>query len=181
MLVFVAFGARHEKSYLNAGTPAYHLGHGDAFGDGFAFVPFSLAVVAANVAGSRIAAAVGPVSVLLAGLMAAVVGAAALVWMLGAETTYSEELPAQLLARVGIGLAVPTMTTLLLASVPDEVSGVASGAFTTVRKAGAAVGVAAYGALMAADPLAGLRVSLAVSATLLLAAAAVASARLRQR
>ena len=100
--------------------------------------------------------------------------------MLGPETGYLEELPAQLVARVGIGLAVPTVTALLLASVPREVSGVASGAFTAVRQAGAEVGVAAHGALMAADPVVGLRVALAISAVLLLAASAAAAARLRR-
>lgn len=112
--------------------------------------------------------------------MAAAIGSAALGWMLGPGTTYLEELPAQLLARIGIGLAVPTVTALLLASVPSEVSGAASGAFTAVRQAGAAVGVAAHGALMATDPVAGLRVALAVSVALLLGASALAAARLRQ-
>lgn len=115
----------------------------------------------------------------MAGLLAAVAGSAALAWMLGPETGYLEELPAQSVARVGIGLAVPTVTALLLASVPQEVSGVASGAFTAVGQAGAAVGVAAHGALMAADPAAGLRVALVVSAALLLGAWIVAAARLR--
>ena len=88
---------------------------------------------------------------------------------------------ARAVARQGRhGLAVPTATTLLLASVPNEVPGVASGAFTAVRQAGAAVGVAAHGALMAADPVAGLRVALAVSIALLLGAWIVATARLRQ-
>ena len=147
---------------------------------GLAFVPFSLAVIAGNVAGSRAAARVGAARVLLAGLLIGAAGTVALACTLGPRTGYLEELPAQLVARVGIGLAVPTVTALLLTSVPQEVSGVASGAFTALRQAGTAVGVAVHGVLMAADPVAGLRVALAISAVLLLATAAAAAARLRQ-
>jgi DHA2 family methylenomycin A resistance protein-like MFS transporter len=147
---------------------------------GLAFVPFSLAIVAANLMSGRVAATLGADRVLLAGLLLAAAGLGALVAVLDGTASYAEELPAQLGARIGIGLIVPMATTLLLASVPQEVSGVASGAFAAIRQAGSAVGVATYGALMAAEPVAGLRVALVISMAMLLVALAVSAASFRR-
>lgn len=49
---------------------------------------------------------------------------------------------------LGSGILVPTMTTRMLESLPQDLSGAASGAFNTSRQLGGAVGVALFGTLL---------------------------------
>jgi len=78
---------------------------------------------------------------------------------------------------LGAALAVPTVTALLVNSVPAERAGIASGVLNTCRQVGGALAIAVFGALVAQREtfLDGMRVSLLIAA-LLLAATAVASA-----
>src|SRR5207248_3357030 len=65
---------------------------------------------------------------------------------------------------VGLGsaLAIPTMTALLMGSVPAARAGTASGVLNTCRQLGGAVAVAVFGALVAHPEgfIEGLRISL---------------------
>ncbi|MEE1928822.1 MFS transporter [Streptomyces sp. TRM 70351] len=81
---------------------------------------------------------------------------------------------AVLLMPVSFGgaLAVPAMTGLMLASVPAERAGLASGVLNTFRQVGSAVAVAVYGALVAGSFASGMRVGLIAGAVMLAAAAA---------
>jgi DHA2 family methylenomycin A resistance protein-like MFS transporter len=78
----------------------------------------------------------------------------------------------------GMGLAVPAMTTSVLASVEHARAGTASAVLNTARQAGGAAGVAAFGALaggaQAAPIVSGLQVIAAISVVLLIIAAALA-------
>jgi DHA2 family methylenomycin A resistance protein-like MFS transporter len=140
---------------------------------GWAFVPFAVGVTVANLAGGWLSAKAGARLPMAAGLTLAAVGFALLGGM-GADDTYLSTLAAQLLVRFGIGLAVPPMTTALLATVPRSRSGSASGLLNAIRQAGAAIGVALFGALIRGDMIAGLRVAVLLSAGLLAIAAASA-------
>jgi DHA2 family methylenomycin A resistance protein-like MFS transporter len=82
---------------------------------------------------------------------------------------------------LGGALAVPAMTGLMLAGVPAERAGTASGVLNTFRQFGGALAVAVYGALVGGGSFAdGMRTGL-IAATLLLAAtAAVGITRLRR-
>jgi MFS transporter, DHA2 family, methylenomycin A resistance protein len=124
-------------------------------------------VTAANVVGGRSAAKFGLRIPMFAGLVVAAIGC---VLLLGIDdhTTYLAILPGQLLVRLGIGLVVPAITAGTLAAVPSAQSGVASGALNAVRQTGGALGVATFGALMAADMVQGVRVALAISGLILL-------------
>ena len=85
-----------------------------------------------------------------------------------------------ILVGFGSSLAVPTMTALLLGSVPAERAGTASGVLNTCRQVGGALAVALFGALVA-NPntfLSGMQVSLVLAAVLLLGTA-VASLQVR--
>ncbi|MGD9481684.1 MFS transporter [Streptomyces sp. TRM70308] len=88
---------------------------------------------------------------------------------------------AVLLMPVSFGgaLAVPAMTGLMLASVPAERAGLASGVLNTFRQIGSAMAVAVYGALVASSFTSGMRVGLIVGAVML-AAAAAGTARARK-
>ena len=82
---------------------------------------------------------------------------------------------AVLLMPVSFGgtLAVPAMTGLMLASVPAERAGLASGVLNTFRQVGGALAVAVYGALVAGSFASGMRVGLIAGAVMLAAAAAL--------
>jgi DHA2 family methylenomycin A resistance protein-like MFS transporter len=68
------------------------------------------------------------------------------------------------------------MTTALLGSVDTSRSGLASGTLNTARQTGSVIGVALFGALVAADLVPGLRLALLIGTALALAAAALALA-----
>jgi DHA2 family methylenomycin A resistance protein-like MFS transporter len=75
----------------------------------------------------------------------------------------------------GMGLAVPAMTTAVLASTDARRAGTASAVLNTARQAGGAVGVAAFGALASGTQIvAGLHMAAAISAAVLAAAFALA-------
>jgi DHA2 family methylenomycin A resistance protein-like MFS transporter len=91
---------------------------------------------------------------------------------------YTLMLAALLLMPVSFGgtLAVPAMTGLMLASVPAERAGLASGVLNTFRQVGGAVAVAVYGALVTGASFAhGMRTGLLAAAVLLAATAATAA------
>ena len=107
----------------------------------------------------------------------ALLGAAgfAVIARLDAASGFLEMLPGFTLVPFGMGLAVPAMTTTVLSSVDRNLGGTASGALNAARQVGGALGVAAFGALVAhGDFVAGLRAAAIISAALMVAAAAIA-------
>jgi DHA2 family methylenomycin A resistance protein-like MFS transporter len=150
-------------------------------GTGIAFLPFALMVTAANVIGGRCVARFGLRIPMFIGLLVGAAGCALLMGIVHRDTTYLAILPGQLLIRLGIGLVVPAITTGTLAAVPSARSGIASGALNAVRQTGGAVGVAVFGASMAmpTDIVGGIRISLMVSALLLLVTAVISLAGMR--
>jgi DHA2 family methylenomycin A resistance protein-like MFS transporter len=147
---------------------------------GLASVPFALGITVSNLAGGWLSAKAGARLPITGGLLLAAVGAV-LLTRLGADTTYMAMLPAQLLTRFGIGVAVPPMTAALLSTVPRARSGSASGLLNAIRQAGAAIGVALYGALIRGNPVEGLRIAIAISAVLLATAGIAAAVAIRTR
>lgn len=111
-----------------------------------------------------------------------VMGAGLLVLCL-LPTTAPVWLVAVLLMPVSLGgaLAVPAMTGLMLAGVPAERAGLASGVLNTFRQFGGALAVAVYGALVSGDSFAhGMPIGLVAAAILLAATAAVGVSRARR-
>jgi DHA2 family methylenomycin A resistance protein-like MFS transporter len=139
---------------------------------GLAFVPMTALTGVVTLFAPRIAARFGPRVPMAAGqflqaagllsLCLAVVGAP--VWLVAALTV---------LIGFGASLAVPTLTALLVASVPAERAGTASGVLNTCRQLGGALAVAVFGALVAnpATFLPGLQASLVIAALVLLVTA----------
>src|SRR6185437_7690550 len=96
---------------------------------------------------------------------------------LGASTPFLRMLVPFTLIPFGMGLAVPAMTFVILASVNRGRAGTASGVLNTARQAGGAMGVALFGALVGSGRhmiIAGLHDSALISTGLLFAAAALA-------
>lgn len=138
---------------------------------GLAFLPFMAAVTVSNIAAGRIAANYGPRLPMAIGLL---VGAAGfgLMALIQADTSYLSLLWRLLFLPIGIGLAVPAMTTALLSSVPTAMSGTASGVLNTVRQSGGAIGVALFGSALALGTIQGMQLAFLASA-LAVAGAAV--------
>ena len=124
--------------------------------------------------GPRIPMAAGQF-LIAAGLLglSAAVGYAASIWVLALLS---------ILIGMGSSLAVPTLTALLVSSVPGERAGTASGVLNTCRQMGGALAVAVFGALVAQREtfVPGMQVSLVIGAALLLATA-IASLQLKAK
>ena len=145
---------------------------------GLAFLPFALVMTVSNFIGGRVAARFGLRLPIIGGLLVGAAGCA-LLSDIDRQTTYAGMLPGQLLIRGGIGLVVPPMTAAVLSTVDHTRSGIASGLLNAVRQTGGAVGVAAFGALMAMDMVQGVQIALVGCAGLLVVAALIAVAGIR--
>lgn len=132
---------------------------------GLTFMPMTALTAVVTLLAPRVAARFGlrvPVAggqvLIAAGLLSLSAAAAAGVpiWLLA---------PLSILVGFGSALAVPTITALLLGSVPAERAGTASGVLNTFRQVGGALAVAVFGALVAHREtfLQGLEVSLMTS------------------
>jgi MFS transporter, DHA2 family, methylenomycin A resistance protein len=141
---------------------------GSALHAGIAFLPLTAAVLAADLAASRVARAIGTSRGILLGLSA--MGAACLGLLFIQRTTpFAEIVAQQVLLGGGIGLVVPPMTNALLGSVEQSRSGIASGTLTTSRQTGSVLGIAVFGSLIAAGGhfIGGFHIALAISIALL--------------
>ncbi|QKD04233.1 MFS transporter [Mesorhizobium loti] len=130
---------------------------------GLAFLPFMAAVTVSNVAAGRIAATYGSRLPMAIGLLLGAVGFG-LMALIQADTSYLSLLWRLLFLPIGIGLAVPAMTTALLSSVPTAMSGTASGVLNTVRQSGGAIGVALFGSALALGTIQGMQIAFLASA-----------------
>ncbi len=133
---------------------------------GLALLPFAIALGLGNLAAARLAGRYGAPATMAAGLL---LGAAGF-WLLrgasGAEA-YTALLPGLIAIPAGIGLVVPLMTSVLLASVSPGRAGVAAGVLNTVRQAGGSLGIASAGSFFAAAGMNGMRATFAGFAALL--------------
>jgi len=146
---------------------------------GLAFVPMTGLTGVLVLIAPRIAARFGPRVPMAAGQF---LMAAGLLGLCAAVTAAPIWLFALLSILVGLGssLSVPTLTALLISSVPAERAGTASGVLNTCRQLGGGLAVAVFGALVAQREtfVQGMQLSLVIAAVLLLATA-IASVQLR--
>ncbi|CCD84504.1 conserved membrane protein of unknown function, major facilitator superfamily MFS-1 [Bradyrhizobium sp. ORS 285] len=144
------------------------------FATGLAFLPMFGVVFPVNLLAPRIAERVGArVTIALGAALSAV---ACLALLPIAPGTPYAAMALQLVGlSCGLGLMVPPLTSTLLGSVDRSRSGVAAGVLNATRQSGSVFGVALFGALIgpAGAFMHGLRLSIIISATLMLAAAGV--------
>lgn len=138
-------------------------------------------VAALNPLAARVALRFGPVVPIVGGQVVLVAGLLAVAL---APTGTPPWVVALLMVPVGVGgsFTVPPLTSLLLDAVPGERAGTASGVLNTARQVGGSLGVAAVGAVLAAQPqfIHGQRIGL-LSIAVLVVATTAASATLRRR
>ncbi|AMV46205.1 MFS transporter [Paraburkholderia caribensis] len=149
---------------------------------GLAFLPLTGGFLVSNVASGWVVGRFGARVPMIAGAITAALGYGLLHFAQAASPLWTLLVPF-LLIPSGMGLAVPAMTTAVLACVDVNRAGTASAVLNTARQAGGAVGVAAFGALAsasasdaagAAQVVAGLRSSTLISSCILLCALGLA-------
>ncbi len=147
--------------------------HWSAAQTGFAYLPLTGGFILSNMLSGVAVGRFGSRPPMVAG---GLIGAAgfALLSRLDAHSSYLDMLAPFLLIPGGMGLAVPAMTTAILAGVERQASGVASAVLNTARQAAGAIGVALFGALSAnGQVVPGLHASAVISAACVLTGAVV--------
>jgi DHA2 family methylenomycin A resistance protein-like MFS transporter len=147
-----------------------------AISAGLAFLPLTGTFILSNVLSGWMTGRMGSRVPMIVGALIGS-GGYLLLSMLGRSSSYAQMLGPFLLIPIGMGLAVPAMTTCVLASVERARAGTASAVLNAARQAGGAIGVAIFGALAGSTVehiASGLRSSALLSVGLLLAAAALA-------
>jgi MFS transporter, DHA2 family, methylenomycin A resistance protein len=131
---------------------------------GLLFLPMTALLTVANLVSARVAARYGHHVPVRYGLLVATLGMLLLAFMRGRTGLEIAMVP----AGTGMGFALPSLTFLLLDSLPAAQAGLAGGLFQAGRQTGGALAVAAFGALVAGPSfLAGMRSSMLISAALL--------------
>lgn len=115
---------------------------------GLAFLPLTVGFVISNLLSGNIINRYGIRTPILIGLTLFAVGFSGL-FIAGMHTSFWQLSVPFLLISLGMGLAVPAMTTGVLSSVEKTLSGTASAALNTARQAAGAIGVAVFGAIAA--------------------------------
>ncbi|HWB92823.1 MAG TPA: MFS transporter [Puia sp.] len=115
---------------------------------GMAFLPLTAGFIFANLLSGRLIRKYGIRLPVLGGMLIFALGFALLL-LAGRDTRYWDLLPGFLALPLGMGTAVPAMTTGILATVDRGRSGIASAVLNTTRQAAGAVGVAIFGAMAA--------------------------------
>jgi EmrB/QacA subfamily drug resistance transporter len=116
--------------------------HYSAMKSGFAFVPFSLGIIAGATAASRVLPRFGPRAVMSFGLLMAAAGLA-LFTTLDVHSTYiATVLPAEVIVSLGMGLSFVAMSSTALIGVQPEDAGVASALVNATQQTGGSMGAA---------------------------------------
>ena len=155
--------------------------HWSALESGLAYLPLTAGFIASNMASGAIVARVGSRPPMIIGGLIGTVGFTLLA-LLDADSSYWQMLLPFILIPIGMGFAVPAMTTAILVSVERQASGVASAVLNTARQAAGTVGVAIFGALAAGGDqiVFGLKASSVISAVLVLGGAVLAMLFIRK-
>jgi len=116
--------------------------------NGLWVLPSGLFVIVGAQLGGRLIHRYGTIQVVRAGLVIYEVGLALMLHGISLHLTALGLLPGLALYGMGIGFALAQLTNVVLSDIPSEGSGVASGANTTVRQVGSALGVAVIGTVL---------------------------------
>jgi DHA2 family methylenomycin A resistance protein-like MFS transporter len=141
---------------------------------GLSFLPLTAGFIISNLVSGRLLARYSPRVPILAGLLLGITGFAGLL-IAKSDTPYRQLFLPFITIPLGMGLAVPAMTTGILASVTKTRSGTASAVLNTTRQAAGAMGVAVFGSMAYGGTRAivhAITVSAVISICILLAGAA---------
>jgi hypothetical protein len=122
--------------------------HLSAVDNGLWLLPSGISIIVGTQIGARLTRRISVTSVVRIGLLLEACGLALMVVAISPQLTFWSLLPGLVVFGIGIGFAGSQLTNVILSQIPNERSGAASGANTTVRQLGAALGIAVIGALL---------------------------------
>ena len=125
--------------------------HYSSLAAGMAFLPLTAGFIISNLISARVIAKYGTRVPILTGVIIFVAGFVCLL-IAKSGTPYWQLFTPFITIPLGMGLAVPAMTTGILATVDKSRSGIASAVLNTTRQAAGAVGVAVFGAMTNGGP-----------------------------
>lgn len=108
---------------------------------GFAFLPFSIGIIAGATLSSQVLPRVGPRPLMGAGFLLAAAGLAAMTQVHPDSTYLTLILPAELMVSLGMGTAFVPMSSAALIGVDPADAGVASALVNTTQQTGGSLGV----------------------------------------
>ncbi|WP_103355442.1 MFS transporter [Amycolatopsis sp. CA-128772] len=136
---------------------------------GMAFLPVTIPTAFNPIFTGRLVARVGPRVPAVAGFLLMSLG----VLVQACSTAAVLSVVALAMLGFGVSLAIPSLLTAVVAAAPPDLTGVAGGALNAARQAGAALGVAVLGAVLAGTTTS---IALVTASALLLAGALVVAA-----
>ena len=116
--------------------------HYSAMKSGFAFVPFSVGIIAGATLASRLLPRFGPRAVLTSGLVLGAVGLAIFSFISVHSSYLSHVFPAELIVSLGMGLSFVVLSSTALLGVEAEDAGVASALVNATQQTGGSLGAA---------------------------------------
>jgi EmrB/QacA subfamily drug resistance transporter len=125
--------------------------HLSAETNGLWVLPTGLFIVVGAQVGGRLTRRIGTTAVARTGLILETIGLLAVAFAVSPRLTFLSLLPGFAFYGVGIGFASSQLTNIVLSAIRKEKAGAASGANTTARQIGSALGVAVIGGLLTAE------------------------------
>ncbi len=122
--------------------------HLTALDNGIWLLPSGISIIVGAQLGARLTRRMSVTAVVRSGLVLEAFGLAMVAGAVTPDTTFLSLLPGLAVFGLGIGFASSQLTNVVLSEIPKERAGAASGANTTVRQLGAALGIAVIGALL---------------------------------
>ena len=125
--------------------------HLSAETNGLWVLPTGLFIVVGAQVGGRLTRRIGTTAVARTGLFLETIGLLAVAFAVSPRLSFLSLLPGFAFYGVGIGFASSQLTNIVLSAIRKEKAGAASGANTTARQIGSALGVAVIGGLLTAE------------------------------
>ena len=114
---------------------------------GLAVLPMPLVIIIVGPLSGRLSDKVGSRWMIFSGMLLTALGIY-LMSHLSLDTGWPDLILPLAVCGLGMGLAMPPMTSAVITNAPQENSGVASGILTTMRNIGAVLGISAIGAVL---------------------------------
>jgi EmrB/QacA subfamily drug resistance transporter len=120
----------------------------DALQTGFVILALAIGSFVASGFAGAYGNRVSPVWIVRFGLIAEIIGVAAVGLVIGVDTPWWAIVPCLFIYGFGVGLATAQLTSVVLKDVPVEQSGQGSGTQSTARQVGSALGIAILGTIL---------------------------------